>query len=296
MKVLGTGLSGLVGSRIVELLSSHVDFQSLALEKGIDITNHEAVFEAITNSTASWVLHLAAYTDVQGAEKERVNGKESSAWQINVEATKNIVDICHTTRKHLLYVDTDYAFLGTKKIYDETDTPNPKCWYAITKTEGAKHVLSLGENGLVIRIANPYRANPVGASVPLGKKDFVHKMIDLLENGKDIVAPSDQVFVPTFVDDIAVAIDALLKIQAHGVYHVVGSDAISPHQVAIEIADLYGFDPSLINKTTFEEYFFNKAPIPQYASLSNKKLLALGVKMKSFKEGLSAMKTQERVY
>jgi len=294
MKVLGTGLSGLVGSRIVELLSSHVDFVSLALEKGVDVTNHAAVFEAITGSTASWVLHLAAYTDVQAAEKERVKGKESLSWQVNVEATKNIVDICHTTRKHLLYVDTDYAFDGTKKFYDETDTPNPKGWYAITKTEGAKHVLSLGEYGLVIRIANPYRANPVGVSLPQGKKDFVHKMIDLLENGKDIVAPSDQVFVPTFVDDIAVAIDALLKIQAHGVYHVVGNDALSPYQVANEIAVFYGFDPSLIKKTTFLEYFSNKAPIPQYAALSNKKLQTLGILMKTFRAGLKIMKEQDQ--
>lgn len=293
MKVLGTGLSGLVGSRIVELLSSHVDFVSLALEKGVDITNHSAVFEAISSSTASWVLHLAAYTDVQAAEKERTKGKESLSWQVNVEATKNIVDICHTTRKHLLYVDTDYAFDGTKQFYDETDTPNPKGWYATTKTEGAKQVLSLGEYGLVIRIANPYRANPVSVSLQQGKKDFVHKMIDLLKNGKDIVAPSDQIFVPTFVDDIAVAIDVLLKNQAHGVYHVVGNDSLSPYQVANEIAVLYGFDPSLIKKTTFEEYFSNKAPIPQYAALSNKKIQTLGVFMKPFREGLTIMKAQE---
>lgn len=293
MKVLGTGLSGLVGSRIVELLSSRIEFSSLALEKGVDITNHAAIFEAISTSTASWVLHLAAYTDVQAAEKERIKGKESLSWQVNVEATKNIVDICHTTRKHLLYVDTDYAFDGTKKFYDETDTPNPMCWYAITKTEGAKHVLSLGEYGLVIRIANPYRKNPADVSLQQGKKDFVHKMIDLLRNGNDIVAPFDQVFVPTFVDDIAVAIDTLLHIQAHGIYHVVGNDALSPYQVALEIAALYGFDPSLIKKTTFLEYFVNRAPIPQYAALSNKKLQDIGVYMKTFRDGLSLMKEQE---
>lgn len=293
MKVLGTGLSGLVGSRIVELLSSRIDFVSLALEKGVDITNHAAVFGAISSSTASWVLHLAAYTDVQAAEKERTKGKESLSWQVNVEATKNIVDICHTTRKHLLYVDTDYAFDGTKKFYDETDTPNPKGWYAITKTEGAKHVLSLGEHGLVIRIANPYRGSLKGVSLLQGKKDFVHKMIDLLENGKDIVAPTDQIFVPTFVDDIAVAIDTLLTIQAHGIYHVVGNDALSPYKIALEIAALYGFDSSLIKKTTFLEYFSNKAPIPQYAALSNKKLQDIGVYMKTFRDGLSLLKEQE---
>lgn len=295
MKVIGTGLSGLVGSRIVELLSSHIDFQSISLEKGVDITHHQAVFEAMSTSTAEWVLHLAAYTDVQGAEKEREKEKESIAWQVNVDATRNIVDICHTTGKHLLYVDTDYAFDGTKKLYDETDAVNPKSWYAITKTEGAKHVLSLGEHGLVIRIANPYRANLAGQSATVGKKDFVHKMIDRLAVGDDIFAPTDQLFVPTFVDDIVLAIDTLLQVNAHGTYHVVGSDALSSFDVATEIATVFDFDPSHIKKTTFQQYFAHRAAIPQYAALSNNKLLTLGVVMKTFREGLVTLKAQEQV-
>lgn len=290
MKVIATGLSGLIGSRVVDLLSSRIHFEYLSLEKGIDITNHTAVFEAISGSTASWVLHLAAYTDVQTAENEREKGKDSIAWQVNVEATKNIVEICHTTRKHLLYVDTDYVFDGVKKSYDEKDTPNPKCWYAITKTEGEKHVLSLGSHGLVIRIANPYRSGSDGLVM---KMDFVHKMIDRFKKGEAIVAPTDQLLVPTFVDDIAYAILELLQVNAQGIYHVVGSDALSPFSIATEIARVYGFDSLLIKKTTFHEYFFNRAPIPQYAALSNKKLQALGVSMKTFHEGLSLMKEQE---
>lgn len=299
MKVLGTGLSGLVGSRIVELLSPKITFEHLALEKGLDITNHKAVFEAISMSTASWVLHLAAYTDVQGAENERSKGKESISWKVNVEATKNIVEICHTTRKHLLYVDTDYVFDGLKKTYDETDTPNPQGWYAITKTEGEKHVLSLAEHGLVIRIANPYRSVSISSvaseglpSTPI-KMDFVHKMIDRFKKGEEIVAASDQLIVPTFVDDIAFAIDTLLQKNAEGIYHVVGSSALSPFDVATEIADTYGFSDSSIKKTTFHEYFHNRAPVPQYAALSNKKLQTLGVSMKTFHDGLSEMKAQE---
>lgn len=283
MKVIGTGLSGLVGSRVVELLKSHIIFESLNLQKGIDITNHSAVFDVISKTSSLWVLHMAAYTDVQGAEKEREMRKDSMAWKVNVEATKNIVNICQTTRKRLLYVDTDYAFDGTKNSYDENDEPHPLSWYAITKTEGAKHVLSLGEYGLVIRIANPYRKSFVG------KKDFVHKMIDALSTNTEIKAPTDQIFVPTFVDDIANAIDLLLRKKAYGMYHVVGNDALSPYSAAFMIAKQYGFDSGLIKKTTFREYFSHRAAIPQYAALSNKKLLSLGVSMKSFAEGLNAM-------
>ncbi|EKD67958.1 MAG: hypothetical protein ACD_48C00135G0001, partial [uncultured bacterium] len=38
MNIIGTGLSGLVGSRVVELLSKHHSFEDLSLETGVDIT------------------------------------------------------------------------------------------------------------------------------------------------------------------------------------------------------------------------------------------------------------------
>ena len=74
----------------------------------------------------------------------------------------------------------------------------------MTKSEGAKRVLGLGDKGLVIRISNPYRAHPIG------KKDFAHKMLERLLAGTEVIAPADQLFVPTFIDDIAFAVDALL--------------------------------------------------------------------------------------
>jgi dTDP-4-dehydrorhamnose reductase len=296
MNVIGTGLSGLVGSRIVELLSPSVQFAPLSSKGLVDITDHAAVFEAVTKSSAPWILHLAAYTDVQGAEKEKEKGKESKAWQINVEATKNLVNIAHTTGKHLLYIDTDYAFDGTKESYTEEDVPNPQGFYAVTKTEGAKHVLSLDTHGLVMRIANPYRSevSVVDLKEPhAGKKDFVHKMIERLRSGLDIKAPTDQLFVPTFVDDIAHAMDVLMQKKAYGVYHVVGSEAISPYDVAKEIASVYGLDDSHITETSFASYFEGSAPIPQYAALSNKKIESLGITMKTFSEGIREVKKQE---
>ena len=287
MNILGTGLSGLVGSRVVELLSPSYTFTNLSLETGVDITNHQAVQSAIAQSDASWVFHLAAYTNVQGAEEEKSLGEESMAWKVNVTATENIAEAARLYHKKLIYIDTDYAFDGTKKIYTELDTPSPLGWYAKTKSEGAKRVLALGESGLVIRIANPYRANPVG------KTDFVHKMLERLRGDMGISAPSDQLFVPTFIDDVAHAIDALVKANANGIYHAVGSTALSPYDAAQAIANEFHCDAKQITKTSFAQYFANRAPTPQYAALSNEKLLGFGVTMHTFEEGLQLVHAQE---
>lgn len=287
MKLIGTGLSGLVGSRIVELLPQHT-FTNFSLENGVDITDKASITKRISEDhEAAWVLHLAAYTNVQQAEADKPLEKESPAWKVNVEATQNIVDACAASGKKLLYIDTDYAFDGTKDIYTEEDAPHPLGWYAVTKSEGAKRTLSLGDNSIVMRISNPYRANPVG------KKDFVHKMLDYMNTGKTIAAPKDQVFVPTFIDDIAVAIDTLLMHDAHGIFHVVGSQALSPYDAARSLARLYGIDEGLVTSTTFASYFEGKAPVPQRAALSNEKIRSLGVSMRGFDDGISEMKRQE---
>jgi len=288
MKILGTGLSGLVGSRVVELLSDDYSFENLSLETGVDITNKESVDTYFSNSDAPWVFHFAAYTDVQGAEKERGLGEKSLAWKINVSATENIIENCKKLGKKLLYIDTDYAFDGKKQFYTEEDSPNPLGWYGITKHEGAKRVIALGENGLVIRISNPYRANPVG------KKDFVHKMMERLQSGQDVSGATDQLFVPTFIDDISFAVRALMKISASGIYHAVGSTAISPYEAAKTIAEVFRLDLSYVKPTTFGVMFANRAPTPQYAALKNDKIKALGVVMRTFKEGLKEVQKQEQ--
>lgn len=294
MKIIGTGLSGLVGSRIVELLTPRFSFENYSLENGIDITNSADIRARILKATqVPWVFHLAAYTDVQGAEKERSLGKDSTAWKVNVAATQHIVEACRESGKRLLYVDTDYAFDGTKKEYAEDDAPNPQGWYATTKSEGAKHVLALGASGLVIRIANPYRAHPVGLPAQPGKKDFAHKILERLQGNQLVTAPTDQLFVPTFIDDIAVAIEKLMGSNASGIYHLTGSSALSPFDAAGIIARVYGCDASLVKPITFAEYFVGKAHVPQYAVLTNHKITKLGVRMHGFNDGMEEVHRQE---
>ena len=262
INVLGTGLSGLVGSRVTELLASRYSFENLSLETGVDITDAQSVKQFFDKSDANWVFHFAAFTDVQGAEKERSLGEKSIAWKINVAATQSIIDNAVKCSKKVLYIDTDYAFDGKKSKYSEDDVPNPLGWYAKTKFEGAKRVLELGNQGLVIRISNPYRAHPVGLAVQPGKKDFVHKMLERLQSKQGITAPKDQLFVPTFIDDIAYAIDALITHDAHGVYHVVGNSPISPFEAAVTIAAEYGCDSALIKSIAFADMFRDRAPTP----------------------------------
>lgn len=284
MKILGTGLSGMVGSRVVELLSPSFQFENLSLETGVDITKKETVDQYIASSDAPWIFHFAARTDVDGAEKERTLKEKSPTWIVNVLATQYIIDACKRTGKKLLYISTDFVFDGTRDEYREEDLPNPLSWYAITKYEGERRVSSLRDHGLIVRIANPYRIDT------FAKPDFVHKIIDRLKNHQEVVAANDQIFVPTFIDDIARALNILVENNASGVYHVVGGQALSPFAAAQKIAAVFGLDLSLVKSTTFAEYFAGRAPRPFHAHLKNDKITQLGVVMHSFDEVLPHIK------
>src|SRR3972149_3124713 len=136
MNILGTGLSGLVGSRVVELLSDEFSFTNLSKETGIDITDSQKLTAEIINSRATWVFHFAAYTDVDGAESQRALSVSSQAWKVNVLATETVVQVWREYHKRLLYISTDYVFDGKKESYTEESAPAPQGWYAVTKYEG----------------------------------------------------------------------------------------------------------------------------------------------------------------
>lgn len=282
IKIFGIGITGLVGSRIVELLPQYL-FQNLSLESGVNITE-PATLDVIRNDTEhSIVLHLAAKADVDGCEKDKVLGEAGDAYKINVLGVQNVVDACREKNKKIIYISTDFVFDGQDTPeggYTEESIPHPLNWYAETKFKGEEIVKNSGLPFLIIRIAYPYRTEFAM------KKDFVHAIADRFKNEQPIAAITDHIMTPTLVDDIALALDKLIAINATGVYHVVGSQSLTPYEAASLIAEKFEGDTALISKTTRAEFFKERAPRPFNLSLNNDKIEKLGIQMRTFEEGL----------
>ncbi len=286
MKIIGTGLSGLVGSYVVQFLSPSFTFENLSLETGVDITNRHDIQWHIASSDASWVFHFAAKTNVDEAEQEIDLGEESSTWKVNVLGTRHIVEACRKYRKKLLYLSTDFVFPGGKKVFTERHKPSPIGWYAMTKYMGEKEVRMLGKNALIVRISFPYGA--LCGSRP----DFVQRMIQVLKQGKTLSAPVDQIFVPTHLQTIAEGIRLLVERNSFGVYHVVGPSAISAYEAAQSVAKVFGYSFSLVQKTSAQEFYKGRAPRAFQLLISNAKITKLGFQAISFEEGLKTIKKE----
>ncbi len=54
--ILGTGLSGLVGTRIIEVLSDRYTFEDLSYETGFDITQSKNIEDKIRQYPTQWLM------------------------------------------------------------------------------------------------------------------------------------------------------------------------------------------------------------------------------------------------
>ncbi len=291
IKVIGTGLSGLVGSRIIELLGEKYQLVDFSLASGIDILNNSLLEKAFDkHQDAKAVVHLAAFTDTNAAHEQRGN-KKGSCYQLNVIGTKNIVNQCQKHGQYLIHFSTDFVFSGEKEgVYTEEDQPDPIDWYGQTKYEAEEAVLESDLSAAIVRIAFPYRA------FYQAKLDVVRKIIEGLKEGNLYPMFTDQIITPTFIDDIAWALDRFLSNNDEGIFHVVGSESLSPYQLAQKIAQKFNFDTRLVKKGSLEDYQKSlppdSRPWQKNLALSNKKISSLGVVMSGVDEGLLKMKKQ----
>lgn len=282
-EIIVTGLNGLIGTRMNECLGHEFDFINMSRETGVDITNPVEVNTFIESSGSPIILHLAAKTDVDGCEDDKLLGEEGEAWQINVEGTRNIIDAARNTGKRVIYISTDMVFDGSKEAFTEEDEPDPLNWYARTKLEGEEIISASNLEYAIIRISYPYCASN------RTRKDFVHKIIERFYKKEPVFAVTDQVFVPTHIDDISQALKIFLSRSISGIFHAVGSESISAFDAVKIIAETLNFDQKLIRKTTRNEFYKNRAFRPFKLVLKNDKISKFDITMRSFHEGLQTI-------
>jgi dTDP-4-dehydrorhamnose reductase len=281
--ILATGLSGLVGTRVYELLRDKYEIFDMSLSTGIDITDYESLEKEISNTESKIILHMAAKTDVDSCEDDKIYGEDGSAWSVNVVGTQNIIKLAKKYKKKVIYISTDFVFDGTKEYYTENDKPNPVNWYGYTKYEGEKIVLNTDIPFLILRIAYPYKAKCID------RMDFVSRIINKMKQNQPIYGVSDHIFTPTFIDDIALGLEHMISKNFEGIYHMVGSQSISVLDAVMLISEIFGIKTKII-PIKREEFFKEKAYRPFKLALKNDKIIKIGLKFLGFKDGLIKIK------
>ena len=287
--LLMTGATGLVGSRLVEMFADKYEIFGMDHSVGVDITNIETVESFVADHPASTVVHLAAFTNTNEAFKQ--NGdKTGSCYRVNVVGTQNIAEVCKAHNIHLIHISTDFVFDGkSSEPYLEENPLSPIEWYGETKAMAEEVVKKSGVSYTIVRIAYPYRAT----FEP--KLDIVKKILAGLRAGTLYPQFTDTIITPTLIDDIARGLDLFVEKKVTGTYHVVGSDSMSPYQLAQAVAKTYGFDPSVVKEGSLTKYLeTNPRPFARYARMSNAKFVAFsGLVPMTVALGLAEIKKQQ---
>ncbi len=258
MKVLVTGANGMLGSDLCPMLEdSGYEVTETTIDE-LDITNKNEVNEVIDDVKPDYVIHCAAYTNVDKAEEEF-----EIADKINSVGTRNVAEACKRNNSVLLYISTDYVFDGTKNTpYLPNDKTNPINTYGLTKLNGEKAVQEVCEKFYILRTSWLYGHHG---------KNFVETMISLAQK-EEVKVVDDQIGCPTWTVDLSDAIISLIDEDAeYGIYHACGGGKTSWYGFAKEIYNKMNLDVNIKPCTTKE--FPRPAKRPQYSVMDNKGVL-----------------------
>jgi len=287
--IIGSGLSGMVGSRFTELFNEEFKFVNLDLTTGTDITDVNQV-DKVLDCPSTTVIHLAAFTDVSKAY-EQTGDKNGLVYKVNVLGTQNIANACHKYHHYLIHISTDFVFDGQNPPpaggYTEEDQPHPIEWYGQTKLWAEQKVIASGCQHVIARIAFPFRAKFAA------KQDLVRNILTQLKTNTLHPMFTDQIITPTFIDDICQTLKVFIEKKPSGIYHVVGSTFLSPFELAKKIAAIFDIKVD-IKSISFKDFLkTDPRPRQQFLKISNAKLKAdFGIEMQTIDEALEVLKLQ----
>lgn len=287
--IIGTGLSGMVGSRFTEMFASEFDFVNLDLTTNVDITDSSQIDKALSQQKPTTVIHLAAFTDVSKAFDQK-DDQSGLVYKVNVIGTQNIASACKKYGHYLIHISTDYVFDGVNPPpngYTETDIPHSIEWYGETKLLAEQVVQKTLPEAVICRLAFPFRSH-----FPQ-KLDLVRNILEKLKTDTLYPMFSDQIITPTFIDDICQVFKLFIEKKPSGIYHVVGSTSLTPFDLANKIAQVFELKAD-IKPSSFKDYLVkDPRPRQQFSKVSNAKLKKdFAITLKTIDEALLVLKDQ----
>lgn len=292
MKIFITGGSGLLGQYLnLELSKKHdiltqyqtnigncKDFNSVQLS----ITDQSKFTEIFTSFKPNVVIHSAAVSNPEKADKLSAD----IVYDINVNATKKLAELCAKNNSKLIYLSTDLVYAGYRgSMLKEDAKLIPLSLYAETKLMGEIKIQETFNNYLILR-----EALLIGFGLNHSRNNF-HLMYDNLRKGKDVKLFTDQYRTPLALHDSARMIGELIEKNISGeILNFGGSERVSRYEVGEIVCEEAGFDKSLLIKKTMEEVglAYKVADV----SLSTERLKSSGVKPLSLHSSIQKIITK----
>jgi dTDP-4-dehydrorhamnose reductase len=231
MKVAITGAAGLFGHGLVAAFAARHTVLPLT-HKDVDLTDRDAVREALFRLKPELVVHPAGIPDLDACEAH-----PARAFLVNVHGTRHIVEIASEVGAEVAYVSTDAVFDGKKQTsYTEADPPHPFTVYGRTKLR-AERIVQSRPNHWVFRVSVLFGP---------GKTNFIEKGLHKLAAGEPYVVAADQMGSATYTIDAGHKMAEVIEARCYGLYHLSNLGPCTRLELARQAAECAGLDPNLV--------------------------------------------------
>lgn len=295
MKILVTGSHGLLGRKLTDLIGQHTTHElirtarSSESESGLpgvyypmDITDQSAVNDVLLKAMPDVIIHAAAMTQVDDCET-----RKEACWRNNVTATEFLLTSAAGIGAHFIYISTDFIFDGSHGPLDENATPAPVNFYGESKLAAEKLVMKYHGPWAILRTVLVFGITP-----GIIRNNIVTWVKGNLEAVKKIKVVCDQWRTPTLAEDLAMGCLYAAEHHAQGVFNVSGKELLTPYDMALQVADFFGLDQSLIEKTDGTAFQQTARRPAKTGFIIEKAEKAWGYKPHTFREGLETVAEQ----
>ena len=269
MKAMMMGATGLLGKALTREWrgSELVGLGS----RDVDIRDARQVREIVSATGPQWIVLAAAYTDVDGCERNR-----DLALAVNRDGAVNVALAAKSSGAKLLFLSSDYVFDGKKKTpYETGDQRNPQSVYGRSKAEAEVRLIEEYPECCIARTS--WLFGP-------GGKCFPDTILRLAATRPTLDVVDDQRGSPTYTVDLARAIMELCRMDAHGIVHATNAGDCSWFEFAQKIVGKAGLATEI--RPTSSRQLARPAPRPEYSVLSPTSLRRYGIEMPGWEDAL----------
>ena len=277
-RVLVTGADGQLGRPLVRILAEDPGMTVLGADRQrLDITDRTSIARVMADFAPDVIVNCAAWTAVDDAETH-----EDAATAVNGTAVAHLAQACASGRAWLLQMSTDYVFDGrAHSPYAEDAQPNPVSAYGRSKLAGELAVQrELPDRHYIVRTAWLYGMHG---------NNFVHTILRALAQRGSVDVVDDQLGQPTYADDLARQIRALISRKpGAGIFHGTNSGMTTWFGFTRAIAAEAGYPDSAVRPTNTAA-FPRPAARPAYSVLGHGRWTDVGLpQMRDWRVALSA--------
>lgn len=245
-----TGAKGRLGSALVPLIAKKPYDEVIATDKEVDVTDIEAVEEAMEEYRPTTVINCASLSDRNYCDENMVE-----AFRVNALGARNLASATRKADAKLIHMSTDSVFDGKSSgQMTEFDMPDPLSIYGKSKLAGENYVRELNPKHLVIRSSWVYG---------MSTGDYFSYVVEHGKTNTPFDAPLDRISTPTSANELARFVACLMDEAEYGIYHASCEGMCSRHEFARAILGLMGYDRNLARETFLEKYGWQTSTLLQ---------------------------------